>query len=121
MRSRRGKELKGDDDNAQAEAGRLDKEAEVKKLTEQKKMLQMELHALGANIKTGKKGAGEKAEMMCFYCEDRTSNHGPVPRRFFFIFLSLTLSQFAFSSSTQGSHSLIFKTSCGGPSTARAS
>mmetsp|Transcript_4873 Transcript_4873/g.17686 ORF Transcript_4873/g.17686 Transcript_4873/m.17686 type:complete len:788 (-) Transcript_4873:1095-3458(-) len=58
-----------------AEAGRLDKEAEVKKLTEQKKMLQMELHALGANVKTGKKGAGEKAEMMCFYCEDRTSNH----------------------------------------------
>ena len=120
MRSRRGRELKGGNDNPQAEAGRLDKEAEVKKLTEQKKMLQMELHALGANIKTGKKGAGEKAEMMCFYCEDRTSNHGPI-HRFFFIFSSLTLSQFAFSSSTQGSHSLTFKTSCGGSSTARAS
>eukprot|EP00960_Hanusia_phi_P039213 753801-Hanusia_phi.AAC.1 len=65
-----------DNGDAQAEAGRLEKETEVKRLTEQKKMLQMELHALGANVKTGKKGGGGEPEMMCFYCKDKASNHG---------------------------------------------
>ena len=58
---------------------RADKEADLKKVTEQKRSLQMQLHSLGTGASRGFPDGGQRitdrSDMICFYCRDLSNNH----------------------------------------------
>ena len=62
-----------------AEMERADKDADLKRLMEQKRALQMQLHSLGAGARGGGPQDGghmiARSDMICFFCQEPESNH----------------------------------------------
>jgi len=61
-----------------AEMERADKEADLKKLSEQKRALQMQLHSLGAGAGRRPGDAhkiADRSDMICFFCRELERNH----------------------------------------------